>query len=84
MNLVDVSQQRCKLTASVSSVVSDEDLVNARASTKDQPETPVRQALLLLLDQIDYTSYACAPFDMVGACIPPEVLVICHKALQEG
>jgi hypothetical protein len=46
-------------------------------------EQKLRQALLLILDQIDYSRHACSPTDMVGACLDVKVLDIVHKALEE-
>ena len=40
------------------------------------------EALLLLLDQIDFRNGACSPTSMVGACIPPEVFARCDEALK--
>ena len=42
-----------------------------------------KDALKLLLDQVDFTKGACSLTDMVGACIPPEVFKICYKAIEE-
>ena len=46
-------------------------------------ETPLscKDALCLLLDQVDFTTGACSPTDMVGACIPPEVFKKCREAI---
>jgi len=41
-----------------------------------------REALLLLLDQVDYTKGACAVTEMVGAVLPREVIVKCHETLE--
>ena len=41
-----------------------------------------REALLLLLDQIDYTRGACSLTDMVGAALPAEVLDKCHETIE--
>ncbi len=41
-----------------------------------------KEALQLLLDQCDYQSGACAITEMVGAVIPPEVLVLCREAVK--
>lgn len=40
-----------------------------------------RDALLLLLDQIDFTKGACSPTDMVGACIDTRVFERCREAI---
>ena len=40
-----------------------------------------RQALLLLLDQMDYMAHACSPTDMVAACVPTEVIKLCREAI---
>lgn len=39
------------------------------------------ECLRLLLDQCDYTRRACGLTDMVGACIPANVLDRCNKVL---
>lgn len=40
-----------------------------------------KEALLLLLDQVDFTKGACSPTDMVAACIPKEVFERCREAI---
>lgn len=40
-----------------------------------------REALLLLLDQVDFTAGACSVTDMVGACIPAGVIEKCREAI---
>ena len=47
----------------------------------NQPLTP-REALLLLLDQVDYTKGACHFTEMVGAVLPKEVLDRCHQTIE--
>jgi hypothetical protein len=41
----------------------------------------VREALLLVLDQVDYTKGACGLTEMVGACLPAEVIDKARQAL---
>lgn len=41
----------------------------------------VREALLLVLDQVDYTKGACSFTEMVGACLPAEVIDRARQAL---
>jgi hypothetical protein len=43
-----------------------------------------REALLTLLDACDYTRGNWGMTEMVGACIPKEVLNLCHQALESG
>lgn len=43
----------------------------------------VRDALLLVLDQVDYTRKACTPDEMVGAVLSREVIAIAHAALAQ-
>ena len=45
--------------------------------------TTLRQALLVLLDQVDYTAAACGPTEMVGAVLPIEVIRLARQALAE-
>jgi len=45
------------------------------------PQEEIKQCLLLLLDNCDYTKHACRLMDAVGACIPWEVLERCNKAV---
>jgi len=40
----------------------------------------LRQALLLVLDQVDYTSGACGLTEMVGAVLPKEIIVQARSA----
>jgi hypothetical protein len=42
----------------------------------------LRIALQVVLDQIDYTQGACTPTEMVGACLPREVLEMAHEVLE--
>lgn len=41
-----------------------------------------REALQLLLDQIDFERGACSLTDMVGQCIPAGVLEKCREAVK--
>ena len=40
-----------------------------------------KEALQLLLDQVDYTAGACELTEMVGACLPKEVIERCREAI---
>ena len=40
-----------------------------------------REALLLVLDQVDYTKGACGPANMVAACLPTEVIDKAREAI---
>lgn len=40
-----------------------------------------REALLLLLDQMDFTAGACSPTNMVAACVPTDVIEKCREAI---
>lgn len=42
----------------------------------------LRVALQVVLDQIDYTRGACTPTEMIGACMPKEVLEMAHDVLE--
>lgn len=42
----------------------------------------LRQWLGVLLDQVDYTSGACAPTEMVGACLPRDVIEKSRAVLE--
>ena len=42
-----------------------------------------KEALQLLLDQVDFTAGACSPTDMVGACIPNGVIEKCRQAIAD-
>lgn len=46
-------------------------------------EQKLRAALLLVLDQVDYTVHACNVTDMVGAVLPLEVIDKARIALYE-
>ena len=43
----------------------------------------LEEALLTVLDQVDYTAGACNLTDMVGACLPLEVIGLARAALKE-
>lgn len=43
----------------------------------------LREALLLLLDQVDYTEGNCRLNEMIGAVLPASVILQCRKALEE-
>lgn len=40
------------------------------------------QALMLVLDQVDYVRGNCGITDMVGAVLPKEIIAIARKALE--
>jgi hypothetical protein len=50
----------------------------------EQKPLTTREALLLVLDQVDYTKGACGLFEMVGACLPAEVIDRARQALAAG
>lgn len=43
----------------------------------------LRAALQVILDQVDYTAGACRPVEMVGACLPTNIIDKTKKTLQE-
>jgi hypothetical protein len=43
----------------------------------------LREALLLLLDHVDYTKGACILTEMVGAVLPLSVLDLIHQVLKD-
>jgi hypothetical protein len=43
--------------------------------------TKTREALLLVMDHVDYTAGACGLTEMVGAALPRDVLAIARRAL---
>lgn len=43
-----------------------------------------REALLTVLDHVDYTENACMPNEMVAACLPVEIIKIAKQAIQES
>jgi len=43
----------------------------------------LRLMLLTVLDQVDYTAQACAPTEMVGACLPREVIDQARDILEK-
>lgn len=45
-------------------------------------EEQLRVALATVLDQVDYTAGACALTEMVGACLPVEVIKLARSALE--
>jgi hypothetical protein len=50
-------------------------------SPADKSHLTCREALLLLLDQVDFINGACSFSDMVGACIPDGVIGKCRAAI---
>ena len=42
---------------------------------------PAKDAILLVLDQVDFTHGACGPFEMVGAVLPEQVLVLAKASV---
>lgn len=44
----------------------------------------LRDALLTVLDQVDYTARACSPTDMVAAVLPVEIIALARRALHEN
>lgn len=45
-------------------------------------EQKLDAALSAVLDQVDYTSGACALTEMVGACLPKEIIERARRALS--
>ena len=43
----------------------------------------VREALLTVLDQVDYTNGACGVTEMVGAVLPKNVIALAREALAK-
>ena len=43
----------------------------------------VRQALMVILDCVDYTSGACGLTEMVGAVLPEDIIIKAREALKE-
>lgn len=46
-------------------------------------EDKLEAALLLLLDQVDYTNGNCSLTEMVAAVLPREIIVIAREALKK-
>jgi hypothetical protein len=46
------------------------------------PVLDVRNALMLVLDQVDYMRGACSLTDAVGAALPADVLDIAHATIE--
>jgi hypothetical protein len=44
----------------------------------------IREALMLVLDQVDYVRGNCGLTEMVGACLPKEIIAIARKALEDS
>ena len=47
----------------------------------DQKPLKVREALLVILDCIDYTRGACSLNEMVGAVLPKEIIELARQSL---
>jgi hypothetical protein len=43
----------------------------------------IREALLTVLNQVDYTVGACSPTEMVAAVLPTEIIALARAALKE-
>lgn len=41
-----------------------------------------RTALMLVLDNVDYTAGNCRMNEMVGACLPKEVIALAREAIK--
>lgn len=46
-----------------------------------QAQEDVRNALLTILDQVDYTSGVCGPTEMVAAVLPTQVIALARARL---
>ncbi len=44
----------------------------------------IKSALITVLDQVDYTSRACRPNEMVGAVLPIQVIQLARQAIQDS
>lgn len=51
--------------------------------TERQRATNLLEAVLLLLDNVDYVLGNCAPTEMVGAVLPKEILIRVRRILDE-
>ena len=54
-----------------------------RISPLDLGPMSVREALLLILNQVDYTAGACRVNEMVGAVLPVDILRQAKQALAQ-
>lgn len=45
--------------------------------------TQLRAAIQLLLDQVDYTVYACHPTNMVAACLDTRIITKVKNTLND-
>lgn len=43
----------------------------------------IEEALMTVLDQVDYVRGNCAPTEMVAAVLPKEIILLAHEALEE-
>jgi len=50
--------------------------------TDAEAKSELRAALLVLLDQVDYTAGACGLTEMVGAVLPRQVIEQCRLVLE--
>ena len=50
----------------------------------ERSHAKLKQWLATILDQVDYTAGSCGPTEMVGACLPVEVIKQARQALQEA
>lgn len=47
-------------------------------------KTTLKEALLLLLDQVDFVAGNCGPTEMVSAVLTTEVISICRQAIADA
>jgi len=59
-----------------------EDALRARAEVAEERVYRLRNMLLLLLDQLDYTTGACRANELVGAVLGVNLIQIAHEILK--
>ena len=60
------------------------DEMKARAEKAEERVYELRNALNLILDQVDYTSGACKINEMVGAVLGQNLIEVVHSILKGG
>jgi hypothetical protein len=81
MRMTATSPEKLALQAAAASKTIIDTRAENRALTARVAE--LEAALGVVLDQVDYTASACAPTEMVGACLSTQVIDIARAALAK-
>ena len=79
--IADLHQKMNDAEATCDSYASENQRFHDRFTAAEARVAGLRPALLLLLDQVDYTHGKCGMAELVGAVLPIGVIEICRAAL---